>query len=242
MDPEFIAGVTGALVGGAISYVLQRQVFAKEAAQRAADRKQAVAQSDEVIRQSELNRAFSIMLKVTAALNGLQQASGQLHRAVLTSVRERMDLAGAMRAFSADFDRIKFDTDELILIRSLRNADLFNELLNLPAVLDLYIDNFAVVRRLRMEMQDLVEQATLTRTGAGTSAFSGASAAKAKIKSYEVKSLALHMYARVFHDLPNYNNVACDLQDALINRFGKKDLSTVWGLERVSTVPRRTPG
>jgi hypothetical protein len=244
MTSDFVAGVTGALVGaavgGLISLGLQLQSFRHEASKRSAERRAVRLQNDEAQRQAEIVCAFTLMMKVLSALNTLEQASDQLHSAILRSVRCRMDIAGAIRAFSADFERVKFETDELLLIRSLRRRDLFDELLNLPAVLDLYVDNFSVIRRLRSEMHDMVDEATVLRTGHGTAAFSGSNAAKAKIRAYDLRMLTLHMYARVFHDYPKYRNLACDLQDAIIDRFGRHDFGLIWGVRRALVVPPRT--
>jgi len=243
MDSEFVAGVTGAVVGsaisGIISYVLQRQAFRNESGQRQADRDQAIRDRQDAARETDLVGCMTAMMKVLLALNALRQVHEQISEAEQRAEKSGMSLGAAMKAFTADLPGISFDTGELVVISKLGKPALFDDLINLPGLLGLYADTFSAVRRLRMEINELAEDATTLEKGAGTLAFSGSNAAKARLKIHEVDGLVETARALIKHDWPATNNFAFDLQDAFSQRHGRSELRAFWNLKRIEKVPPR---
>lgn len=236
---EFFAALAGAAIAGAISFALQWQSFEAQRKIRKREREQERDHAAEQEREREAILAFSIMVKINRALTAIHQIKQHLEETFRESVTRRMEFANAVQGFSADFDRINFSIDELAFARHFRNSEMVNNLMDLPAILDLYVDNMAVIRRLKSELSDLASSITLDRKGRATSGYKSGDADKAKLRIAQANLLAQHLLARSIDDYRLAHNLFCDFQDSAKDRLGSERLRVEWKIEKL--VSRKPP-
>lgn len=230
---EFFAALAGACVAGAISLALQWQSFDAQKKSRRREREQELAQAEERKREREAVLAFSTMVKINRALSVIEQIKRHLEEAFRESVTRKMELANAVHGFSADFDRIAFSVDELAFARHFRKSELVNDLVDLPAILDLYVDNMAVIRRLKGELSDLATSIKMDRRGRAVSSYTVGNADKAKLKVAQANLILQHLLARSIDDYRLAHNLFFDFQEASTDRLGQERLRVVWDIKRL---------
>lgn len=228
---EFLAALVGAIVGGGISAAIQYYSFSEQERVRKAVKREVRAESEEAKREREALLAFAIITKINRALTAFTQYKNTFDSGFRHSFVNRMELTNGVRAVASDHDRISFDLDELALVRDLAKAELMNHLLDLPHVLDSYIDNMGTFRRLRWEIADLAANGDVDRSGRAWSGFEGAAAFRAKVKIHEANSLLLTMFSRIFADHRTTHHLFCELQKAFRDRLGASRMKVEWEIE-----------
>lgn len=231
---EFFAAIVGAIVGGGISAAIQFYSFSEQERIRKAVRKEQRVVGEEAEREREALLAFSILTKINRALTALTQIREVLNKGLRVSIEKRIEFANAARAIASDPDRIEFTLEELALVRDLRRSDLLNVLLDLPYVLDGYVDNMSTFRRLRWEIVDLVSAGDVDRSGHAWNEFEGAAAFKAKVKIHESNTLLFAMWASIMKDYPGTKSLLTNLQSAFHDRLGRSRMKIEWDVSSTS--------
>lgn len=235
---EFLAAVVGALFGGGISAAIQYYSFREQERVRKAIEGRQERLGAEAMKEKEALLAFSMLSKINRALTALTQIRDNLNNGFRHSLKNRMEFANGVLAIASDPDRISFTLEEMALVRDLRRDEIINDLMDLPYILDGYIDNMATFRRLRLEISDLAESGEIDRTGRAWSEFKGTGAFRAKIKLHEANTLLLAMFGRMFSDYRNTHDLFCNLQSALRARLGGDRMKVEWQIKPLPPISR----
>lgn len=227
---EFLAALAGALIAGSISGVLQWLSFKEQHRIRRAERRVADERMKETRNENEAVLAFSIMMKINRALTGIQQMKEQIDKGFLESVSRKMEFANAVQTLSSDPDRISFTIEEMALVRHFRKSEIANDLIDLPGILDLYIDNLAVIRNLKSEVSELAKTIEIDRYGRAFSSYDERNAQIAKLKIFQANQLLRHLLGRGIVDYPKTHRLFSDFQSAATDRLGRSRLKIEWDL------------
>jgi hypothetical protein len=233
LETEFFAAIVGAVVGGAISAALQWQNF------KAQNSKQAIAErrSDRAKKDSELQQnvvlAFSVLLKLNRIHTTVTNFLNHIHDGVLHAIRTKMELAGALKAFSSDPEPVEFTIEELALVRSCRNDDVLNALLDSPYINRMYIENAAVLRKMKLELAEIGQHRLVEAGGRFESRCEGAAAGRAQANVFTANVIIWTLYRRSFTDYPLITNLLHDVQRELWNFLGKGEVGFGFEVKRL---------
>lgn len=236
--PEFFAAIIGALVGGLMALLVQLLGFWFQIFERNRTTQREREEEEKRQRDREIVHAFSILVKINRAHTTIMDMKNHLHRGVLTAIKERMRYALAIKAFSSDPEPFRFSIDELALVRKMREADILNELLDLPFVHDMYIDNMRYHREECFKMADLAKDVKLSKDGKAQTFYSEADKARIEILVHQLDEIVLHLYGRSLGDFSYVNNLFFDIQNRFLEYFGDKEFGFRWQVSRVPEVPR----
>lgn len=227
---EFLAAITGAIVGGGFTLLAQWFSFKRQSSTRRIEKAQEVRdeQDRELKRRSAL--AFSILAKTSRALTYIKQVREHLVAGVHEGIQRKLPYANTIVAFSSDPQPISFSTDELIVIRDLADAKALNAALDLPYILDGYIANMKLFREIRWQMADLASRGTVGPRGQSESEFTGASAFKAKIRIHEANTIIISLFARSLVDLPETESLFEKLHKYFRGNLGGEYMRISWEL------------
>ena len=167
-NSEFFAAMAGALVGGGISWLIQRQSFLKEERIRRATRAENVRKEKDREIEAQSMLAFSVLRKLTLTITVIADMHNHLHDAFILSLRRRTSMAAVLRPFTTDPEKFSFTLDELICIQKLGKADLLTEANDMPALEAMYVDNMALFRTLKSEIDALGEVVEVFSDGRAT--------------------------------------------------------------------------
>lgn len=219
-------------MGGGISLLAQGREFRQQERVRAEDRAASAAENAAEDAERESQLAFSILAKINRAHTNIKQIKDHIHEGFWSSVRGGMEFANATKGISTDPLRIEFTSDELVLVRNLKRADLLNDLMNLPYVHDMYVENMALFKKIRWELPELASSGEVSRQGLASSVFEGANALRAKIKLHECNALLFFMLGSSIDDYHTCNNLFADLQVVLREKVGAELMRVEWGVVR----------
>ena len=229
---EFFAALAGALVGGGISWLLQRQSFLAQERVRKAIRSEASRKDKDREIEADSMLAFSVLRKLTMTVTTVADMHNHLHDGFIASIRRRVRFAAALRPFTTDPEKFSFTLDELICIQKLRKADLLTEANDMPSLQAMYVDNMALFRTMKLAIDELGDVLEVLEDGRVTLGFKGQNAGRADMKTRELSQLLTHLWGRSWDDLKRVNNLTFDLQAAFREKLGA-DLKTTFDIARM---------
>ena len=231
---EFWAAIIGALVGGAITALTQLMSFRWQQNQERARRREDFHLQSERQLEREATLAFSILAKMNRGFTAITQVRDILDSAHQLMMQAGMEFANAARPTATDPESFRFSLDEMILVRDLRKTDLINNFLDLPYIVDGYIGNIAVFRRIKSDINGLAEVGRIEPDGRAISGIHKKNEFRHSLLVSEANVLLNAMHTSIAHDFKNTNNLFHDLHAALQDRLGGGRMKVDFEVERIN--------
>jgi len=225
---ELISAVIGAAVAGLIALVLQWQNLGEQ--RKSLDRQR---DSDERARaetQAERDSvlAFSLCLKLDRIATDLGVIRDHIANAKALAEKDGISLGAALVAFSADVPKVEIPLDELVLAKRCSKARVLNDLLDLPHVHGMYVDNIGVIRTLREELTGLISVNELREDGRASTTFEGPNQHIANVKILQINQIALALAESIAKDFQTAITTFDTVQEAIVARLGRERISFIW--------------
>lgn len=144
MPNEFWAAIAGAVVGGIIAYFIQI---------RALNAATAAREKDAAERRKSLGFALLIkMIRIYTTLRHMQNHMEECLGKLKEAEHAGWEPWQVMVPIANPAENIHFSTDEMAMLLSLKNDDLFNDLASLDVVHNSFIEIFQTCSRKRAEL------------------------------------------------------------------------------------------
>lgn len=156
---EFLAAIAGAIVGGVITILMQ-----KHALKAAKDERL----EDHVNRRKA--QAYSLLIKMIK----IHSAFTHFHRHIEECLKRPIDEGRKIPPSQAVVplanlpDKITFSADEMTMLLSLKNNELFNEMMDIDQIYNAALDGFAVYKVRRQLLTDNIHISEFTAPQATT--------------------------------------------------------------------------
>ncbi len=201
LDGEFWAAIAGALVGGIISYFLQRAT----------------------LRQAREGHARALFFKVTKIKSHLMNLKNYLNKGVEEADSKKWSYWQTVRPLANLPDKVVFSADEMSILLFLKDIKLFNEVMPLEDIYNSTLDVFLTMRTSRNELASLLPAEEMNGIQ-GTTEITRELMKKAGPKMAEVDDLVRQLHANLKRDV-NDVSAALDKMSGLFNRELKLGLT-----------------
>lgn len=207
LGSEFWSAIAGAIVGGVIAYILHRSALMEARRERGANQIEARAAL-----------AHALLFKVLKIFEGLRGLEQHVDDAV-AKVDTTASLAATMYQIANLPDPTSFSSDEMGMLLSLGNDDVFNDVMQLDTIHNSILPVWERYGFLREKVQQLHEAETFDgATGASTILVKKGS--RLDIALFEANQLASELASRAKRDAADAKKTAIALQALLAEKLG----------------------
>jgi hypothetical protein len=209
MSTEFLAAISGAIVGGLIAFAIQLIVLRQARKQRDEETRE---------RQQAIGQALLIkMIKIHSTLFGMHR---QLEDFFENASNPKLEPWEFVLPLANLPQFVSFSTDEMSLFLSLKNNGLFNSILHMDEIHNTTIDSFRTYRELRASLTSSL--AAEMEGIVGTTNFTKPQYDFFRPKMVEINQLAIDLRERCNIDQQESWEVLEALNSALRNAIGLK--------------------
>jgi len=205
LGSEFWSAIAGAVVGGWIAYIVQLKALGEAAKERTASKAEA-----------QKGLAYSLLFKVISidsSLNGFKQ---HVEQRLLIKERDGNPHVSAVLTPLANMPTpVEFSADEMALLLSLKDDEVFNSILSLDKVHNSIIPVWALYASLRNTITEMQEVDNFD-TSIGKSEFSIKPGSLLAIKIFEAETIAGELVLRAHIDAADASQALASLI-ALLN-------------------------
>lgn len=207
LGSEFWSAVAGAVVGGVIAYVIQRQ-----------ERRAARAERLDARRSEDKAQAHSLLFKVISIQSLLGHIKQHVDERLALLEENSTDIAGVLIPISNMPGEVNFSSAEMAMLLSLKDDETFNKVLSLDTIFNSIIPIWSLYSLKRSEMRERAIDHSFDRDeGRGT--FTIKRGSLEEVLMFEVQELAATLVKRSAQDFAHAGEALAKLVKTLNERL-----------------------